>query len=66
MERRKENEREREREREREEGREIEIEELVLLGMPLLVLEGAFYRISNDLSLLPFMERVMKNNKVVP
>ena len=47
-----------ERERER-------MKNLFFFEMPLLVLEGAFYRLSNGLSLLPLMERVMKNNKVV-
>ena len=32
--------------------------------LQLLVLEGASYRLTNGLSLLTLMERVMKNNKL--
>ena len=49
--------RRKERERERDDGNGISV-------LQLLVLEGASYRLTNGLSLLTLMERVMKNNKL--
>ena len=48
------------REKEQGKGREVN------LGMPLLVLDGAFYRLTNGFPLLTLMKRVVKNNQVEP